>query len=153
MQQRFRENTKLLCWNFVIALTASAILLSAITAQARNKSRNKDKDLVYVGTHTDHGSKGIYAYRFDAATGQLTALGLAAENEQPTFLAVDPNWKVLYAANEMDHFNGQPTGAVSAFAIDRARRPHRKKCSDYELSFGQRDCASHTGRRAPGRCL
>ncbi len=28
------------------------------------------KYLVYVGTYTDHGGKGIYAYRFDAGTGQ-----------------------------------------------------------------------------------
>src|SRR5450631_2722731 len=102
MQQRFAGNAKLLRWNFVVALAVGAVLLTAITTQARNKGRNKDKDLVYVGTHTDHGSKGIYAYRFDAATGQLTSLGLAAESEQPTFLAVDPSWKVLYAANEMD---------------------------------------------------
>ena len=34
------------------------------------------KDLVYIGTYTDHGSKGIYVYRFDAATGQVTTLGV-----------------------------------------------------------------------------
>ena len=72
--------------------------------------------LVYVGTYTDHGSKGIYAYRFDSSTGKLVSLGLAAETAEPSFLAVDSNGRFLYAANETANFNGQPTGAVSAFA-------------------------------------
>jgi 6-phosphogluconolactonase len=78
------------------------------------------KTLVYVGTYTDHGSKGIYAYRFESATGQVTALGLAAESTEPSFLAVDPSEHFLYAVNEVDSYKNQHTGAVSAFAIDSA---------------------------------
>jgi 6-phosphogluconolactonase len=76
--------------------------------------------MVYIGTYTDHGSKGIYAYRFDAKTGQSTALGLAAESVQPSFLTVDAGGHFLYAVNEIESYEGQPTGAVSAFAIDSA---------------------------------
>jgi 6-phosphogluconolactonase len=81
---------------------------------------SKRKFLVYVGTYTDHGSKGIYAYRFDAKTGQTTPLGLAAESTQPSFLTVDASGHFLYAVNEIESYEGQPTGAVSAFAIDSA---------------------------------
>ena len=73
--------------------------------------------LVFVGTYTTHGSKGIYAYRFDAATGKLNSLGLAAETPQPSFLVASRDEKVLYAANEMQDFDAQKSGAVSAFAI------------------------------------
>jgi 6-phosphogluconolactonase len=76
--------------------------------------------LVYVGTYTDHGSKGIYAYRFDSSTGKLISLGLAAETAEPSFLAVDSGGRFLYAVNETGNFNGQATGAVSAFAIQAA---------------------------------
>ena len=77
--------------------------------------------LTYVGTYTDHGdSKGIYGYRFDSKTGKLTSLGLEAETDNPTFLALNPERGLLYAANEIVTFNGQPTGSVSAFAIDSA---------------------------------
>ena len=78
------------------------------------------KDLVYIGTYTDHGSKGIYVYGFDTATGQVTTLGLAAESPQPSFLTVDPTEHFLYAVNELDAYKGQHTGAVSAFSIDAA---------------------------------
>jgi 6-phosphogluconolactonase len=76
--------------------------------------------LMYVGTYTTkQTSKGIYAYRFDSATGQLSSIGLAAEATNPSFVAVHPNGKYLYAVNEIGDFNGMKTGAVSAFAIDR----------------------------------
>ena len=80
----------------------------------------KSTYLVYIGTYTDHDSKGIYAYRFDSRTGHLAPLGLAAESENPSFLAVSSGGQFLYAVNELDSYQGQPTGAASAFAIDSA---------------------------------
>jgi 6-phosphogluconolactonase len=73
--------------------------------------------LVYVGTYTDHGSRGIYAYRFDAVAGQFVSLGLAAASVEPSFLAIDQSRRFLYAANEILNYHDQPAGAVSAFAI------------------------------------
>src|SRR5271165_7047011 len=73
---------------------------------------------LFVGTQTKGGSKGIYAYRWDAAKGELKLIGLAAEAEYPTFLAVPPGGKYLYAANEVDSFNGVKGGGVSSFVVD-----------------------------------
>jgi 6-phosphogluconolactonase len=74
--------------------------------------------LVYIGTYTQRDSKGIYVYRLDLGTGQLTPAGVAAETPSPSFLAIHPNRRFLYAANEVSTFNGERTGSVSAFAID-----------------------------------
>lgn len=93
--------------------------MSAILPISTNAA-TKSKYLVYVGTYTDHGSKGIYAYRFNATTGQLTTLGLAAESDEPSFLTVDASGNFLYAVNEIESYEGRPTGAVSAYAIDSA---------------------------------
>ena len=68
--------------------------------------------LVYVGTYTKNGSRGIYAFRF-SSSGKLTPIGLAAESDNPSFLAESPNHKFLYAVNE-----GGRIGTVSAFSID-----------------------------------
>jgi 6-phosphogluconolactonase len=77
--------------------------------------------IVYIGSYTNvPDSKGINAYRFDPASGKLSTLGLMAETSSPSFLAIAPNGKVLYAVNETDTFDGKPGGAVSAFSIDRA---------------------------------
>ena len=75
--------------------------------------------LMYVGTYTGTGSEGIYAFRFDPATGESSAVGVVAATENPSFLALDPDGHFLYAANEVETFHGESTGAVSVFAIDR----------------------------------
>ena len=96
--------------------------LCTLTCFATASPVTDNKYFVYVGTYTQAGSesKGIYAYRFDPATAQLTPIGLAAETINPSFLAVHPNHRFLYAVNEVSNYNGQKSGAVSAFAINRA---------------------------------
>ena len=76
--------------------------------------------LIYVGTYTGAASKGIYAWRMDAATGSLSAVGLVAETTNPTFIEIAPNNRFLYAVNEVNTFGGQPAGSVSAFSMDAA---------------------------------
>ncbi|MDE3195299.1 MAG: lactonase family protein [Acidobacteriota bacterium] len=76
--------------------------------------------IMYVGTYTEGTSKGIYAYRYNAKTGRLTPLGLMAPTPDPTFLALHPSGKYLYAVNELNSFRGQRAGAVTAYSVDKA---------------------------------
>jgi 6-phosphogluconolactonase len=99
-----------------LLLALSAILPSARLAGAPKASREY---LVYFGTYTDKGSKGIYVCRFRPATGKLTPVELAAETVSPSFLAVDPAQHVLFAANEIGDYQNAKSGSVSSFAIDR----------------------------------
>lgn len=88
-------------------------------AQTPEKPASSGQYIAFVGTYTSKtSSKGIYAYRFDANKGQLTPIGVSAEALDPSFLAVHPNGKYLYAVNEIGNFNGEVSGAVTAFAID-----------------------------------
>ncbi|MFB3905089.1 MAG: lactonase family protein [Acidobacteriota bacterium] len=91
------------------------LLYAAIPATSTD-----DSLLFYVGTYTKGDSKGIYAFRMDKKTGALSSLGLVAETANPSFLAVDPSRRFLFAVGESNSFNGKPGGAVSAFAINRA---------------------------------
>jgi len=102
----------------LLLIAAPGLLLSA-SAAPQKRIPNKPY-LVYVGTYTNKtASKGIYVYNFDPGTGKLTSLGVAAESEDPSFLAVHPSSRYLYAVNEIDHFGGQKSGAASAFSIDQ----------------------------------
>jgi len=76
--------------------------------------------LVYVGTYTGAKSKGIYVCRLDEATGKLSSPELAAETKSPSFLAIHPNGRFLYAVGEMSNFGGTQSGAVSAFSLEPA---------------------------------
>jgi 6-phosphogluconolactonase len=82
------------------------------------KGKQMDKVWAYVGTSTGAKSKGIYRFQFDPATGTAAEVVLAAESPGPSFLAIHPNRHFLYAVNGVSEFQGQPTGAVSAFAMD-----------------------------------
>src|SRR5258707_8269703 len=102
-----------------ITLLLAPLLMSISAGAAAPVERSY---LMYVGTYTEDGSKskGIYAYRYDPATAEITSAGLAAETINPSFLAVHPNHRFLYAVNEVGNYKGQKSGAVSAFAIDHA---------------------------------
>jgi 6-phosphogluconolactonase len=95
-----------------------ALLLLVLPVVSSGNANPNGSYLVYVGTYTGPASKGIYAYRFDAATGQATSLGLVGETVNPSFLAIDPSRQFLYAANEISDYQGQKSGGISAFAID-----------------------------------
>jgi len=70
---------------------------------------------VYVGTYTNKGSEGVYVYRLDASTGALTAASKAAGLENPSFLAIDPKGRCVYAVRESDR-----VGAVVALSRNQA---------------------------------
>jgi 6-phosphogluconolactonase len=103
------------------ALTRPALLVAlaalAVSAVAAPAARSGPVT-VYVGTYTDGTSRGIYRLTFDAATGTMSEPVLAVETKNPSFLALHPNGRFLYAVGEISSFEGQKTGAVSAFAID-----------------------------------
>src|SRR5271165_1766621 len=96
------------------ALFFVPIILATAVASAANFPY-----LVYVGTYTDKGSKGIYAFRFDPGSGESEPVGLVAVTQNPSFLAVSRDSTFLYAVNEVDDFGAVKTGAISIFAIDR----------------------------------
>jgi len=74
---------------------------------------------VYVGTYTAPSkSRGIYVLEFDTKTGELTKPRLAGEASNPSFLAVHPNQRFLYAVSEVGEYQGEKSGSVSSFAID-----------------------------------
>ena len=77
------------------------------------------KYVLFVGTYTRGGSEGIYSYRYDAGSGQLEPLGLAAKTDNPSFLTVAPGNKFLYAVNESRDYQGAASGGVTAFSVDR----------------------------------
>ena len=75
---------------------------------------------LYVGAYTTSESEGIYVYRMQPATGALELASTADAGENPSFLAIHPQRRFLYAVNEISEFEGKPAGSVSSFAIDRS---------------------------------
>ena len=114
---------------------ALVLLAAAPLAFAGCTSRTADSAsrslTVFVGTYTrgwpcdtaradDCSSAGIYAAQLDTATGVLSTPQLAARSDNPSYLAIAPDGKHLYAVNEVGDYGGAQarTGSVSAFAIN-----------------------------------
>ncbi|HEY89226.1 MAG TPA: lactonase family protein [Thermoflexia bacterium] len=74
----------------------------------------KQAVLIYVGAYASGDQEGISVYEMDMTTGELTFSSLAGGVANPSFLALHPSGRFLYAVNEL----GQPGSAVSAFAVD-----------------------------------
>ena len=109
---------KIIRWSWLLFSSMLPALPAAPLPQAAKEGPTNSEFVVFVGTYTRQDSKGIYGYRFQPATGQLTPIGLVAETENPSFLALHPNRRVLYAVNEISNYEGQSAGSVSAFSID-----------------------------------
>ena len=74
--------------------------------------------LVFIGTYTQTTSDGIYVCRFDGESGGLEPVSVVSGAENPSFLALHPNGRFLYAASEAQEFEGERQGALYAYAID-----------------------------------
>ena len=102
-----------------LAVAAFAAVGASGTLALAAQSASEHSLLGYIGTYTGAKSKGIYSFRLDSS-GAMTPPALVAESVNPTFLAIHPNQRFLYAANETGNFGGKKSGAVSAYAIDAA---------------------------------
>jgi 6-phosphogluconolactonase len=97
-----------------------AVLLASMATSPTSAQDAPDRLRVYIGTYTGPKSKGIYLLEMDLKSGKLESKGLAGESANPSFLAIHPGRKYLYAVGETGSFDGKKTGSVAAFAIDAA---------------------------------
>jgi 6-phosphogluconolactonase len=94
-------------------------LLTLACIVALNLQAAPKELLVYIGTYTKTEEQGIHWLKLDMATGKLTAVGKLAGQKNPSFLAIHPNKKFLYAVNEIGNYKGEKAGGVSAYSIDQ----------------------------------
>lgn len=97
-----------------------ALILVALLCALLNVSVTAKEYSVYFGTYTGQKSKGIYVSSFDSTTGKLGTPQLAAETKSPSFLALHPNGKFVYAVGESAVVGEKKQGGVTAFAIEPA---------------------------------
>lgn len=93
-------------------LAMSALGLAGVAGLRVAPQHSSDDQLLYVGTYTENGrSDGVFLVRMDKSTGALTRVDAVNAGPNPSFLAIHPNGRVLYAVNET------ASGTVTALAI------------------------------------
>ena len=95
-----------------IILSLLLILPAVIFAQ---------ESYLLIGTYTGGKSEGIYVYKFNSQTGDNSFVSMV-KSSNPSFLAISPNQKYVYAVNEnADSTRFTVGGNISAFSFNKAK--------------------------------
>src|SRR5258708_4740834 len=99
-------------------LTRRAFLHSAsaatFVAAASPSFAATSRQRVFIGSNTPDG---ILAFDWDPATAELSPAGLAAKLSNVDWISFSSDRKSLFAASEVDSFNGKPTGEVASYEL------------------------------------
>lgn len=110
------------------------LLFALASCMALSAAAQKTK--LVIGTYTGGKSEGIYMYDFDTSTGDNNFIS-SVKSSNPSFLAVSPDKKYLYAVNEdADSLNNG--GMISAFKFDK-KKEHLSFINQ-QLSGGNHPC-------------
>ena len=94
--------------------------------------------LVFIGTYTHSTSEGIYVHRFDPDTGALEPVSVVTGADNPSFLALHPSGRFIYATSEVEEFKGESQGALYAYSVD--------------VESGELSSINRQGSVGPGPC-
>jgi len=101
-----------------LATSALGLIGLGCRASVPGGRRESDADaLLYVGTYTEDETAGIHLVHMNGRTGALRTIGAVDSGPNPSFLAIHPNGRVLFAVNELTEVGGRATGTVRSFTI------------------------------------
>lgn len=92
-------------------------LLVVLGITCGKKPEEKLMYTLFVGTYTYGDSEGIYSLQFNAETGNLDSIKLAAKLPNPSFLTISKDKQNLYAVQETSDFDSLG-GGVTAFKLN-----------------------------------
>ena len=111
-------------------LICLVVMLGFSACQADKKQQteaavNEEKLTLFIGTytrkegHVDGQGEGVYVYEMDKKTGALSYVSTSEQVISPSYLAVHPNNKWVYAVNEYDG-ESMENASVTAMEYDAA---------------------------------
>lgn len=92
-----------------LTLLMVTVMLSAMTSKA-------DEPLVFVSSFVAKEQGAIYAYRLDTKAGALSLVNKTSGVENPFFIALSPDKKVLFSIHAKQ-FGGKANEEVAAFEV------------------------------------
>ena len=98
-----------------LKLLGIAFMAVAVACQSESKEEEKEMPAeeitLLVGTYTKRDSEGIYQYKFNPETGESKLVSVTGSIDDPSYLAVSPDKKFVYAVSEV---NG---GSIKAYSL------------------------------------
>ncbi|UWZ86087.1 lactonase family protein [Occallatibacter riparius] len=88
---------------------------AAIAAAAQGGFAVPRRQRVFIGSNTP---KGILAFDWNPATAELKQVEVAAVLANVDWIVYSQDRKHIFAASEVDSFNGKPTGEVASYRVE-----------------------------------
>jgi 6-phosphogluconolactonase len=92
--------------------TAAAFSVAACSSNSFSQSKSHR---VFIGSNKPDG---ILAFDWNPENAAFSPAGVAARIANVDWITYSPDRKYLFAASEVDTFNGKPTGEVASFAVE-----------------------------------
>lgn len=86
----------------IVLILSLFALFSCQPAAEESETKSVEEITLLVGTYTGRDSEGIYMYKFNPETGDSRLVSVASGLENPSFLALSPDKKNVYAVGEVD---------------------------------------------------
>jgi 6-phosphogluconolactonase len=109
--------------------TLSNLLLLALPVMSFSQTNY----YLLIGTYTKGKSEGIYVYKFNSATGDVS-LASSIKAGNPSYLAISPDEKFVYAVNE----DANDKGSITAYSFNKANG--QLQYLDKQSSGGDHPC-------------
>jgi 6-phosphogluconolactonase len=87
---------------------------ASIAAAASGSLSQGNRQRVFIGSNKPDG---ILAFDWDPATAEFSPAGVAAKIANVDWIIYSADRKYLFAASEVDSFNGKPTGGVASYTV------------------------------------
>lgn len=98
--------------SFFLIVSFSLLFLSPIAMPQTHS------EIMYIGTYSENNSKGLYVLSFNREKLSTKTIQTVQDKKSPTFLALHPEKKFLYAAYREGKDENDPAGTIVAYAID-----------------------------------
>ena len=92
--------------------TAAAVSVGAATSRGLPQGNRRR---VFIGSNKPDG---ILAFDWNPDTAEFTTAGVAAKIANVDWIIYSADRKYLFAASEVDSFNGKPTGEVASYMVE-----------------------------------
>jgi 6-phosphogluconolactonase len=106
--------------------SSAATELSAARAHQVSRRSVGKPLLAYLGTYSSPQApeepgdgEGIYLMEMNPETGLLSEREVFKNDQNPSWVSLDPSGKFLYCCNETDTYQGEKSGSVSAYRVER----------------------------------
>lgn len=108
-----------------LAGLGATALAGPVRASAAQSEVSPPKVLCFVGGYTEHGppgisgnGEGIAVFEMERDTGVLTLITTFMDIPSPSFITLTKDRKFLYALSEINDYNPDGDGSITAFAVD-----------------------------------